>query len=64
MTDETLVERLKRLQARLLEIYAETVELRTDAETRAKDRRLNEWPETRHVSRQRDAIQSEPDDAN
>lgn len=60
MADETIVERLKRLQANLLEIYAETVALRTQAEANAKERKLTEWPELRRVI-SRSAVASEPD---
>lgn len=61
MADETLVERLKRLQASLLAIYAETVELRTQAEAQAKQRQLSGQPEFRRVIRPQHALAAEPD---
>jgi hypothetical protein len=45
MADENLIDRLKRLQEQLLAIYAETLALRAEAERKAKERNLSEWPD-------------------
>lgn len=62
MADETLVERLKRVQAQLLAIYAETVALRTEAEAQAEHRHLNAWPDFRRSRRPQASIQAEPNE--
>ena len=54
MAKDRIVQRLKRVQAKLVKICAETAALRVDAETRAARRQLNEWRERRRVSRQAD----------
>lgn len=59
MPAEPLAERLKRLQDQLLRLYAETVELREQAEKDAKNRRLNEWPKVGRMSR-RSSFDSDP----
>ena len=51
MNDSDLIERLRRLQDDLLRICSETMELRAEAEARAKQRQLNEYPELRHITR-------------
>lgn len=50
MSDKIL-RRLRRVRAKLLKIYAETVALRAQAEEGALRRQLNEWQERRRVSR-------------
>ena len=51
MAKDDIVQRLKRVQAKLAKIYAETVALRVDAEASAARRHLNDWRERRRVSR-------------
>jgi len=51
MAEETIAERLKRLQEQLLRIYAETVELCRQAEQSAGVRRHNDLSERRSISR-------------
>jgi len=44
MAEETLVERLKRLQSNLARVCAETADLRSDAASQSRARELSESP--------------------
>ena len=48
---DNILRRLRRVRAKLLKIYAETVALRAQVEEGALRRQMNEWQERRRVSR-------------
>ena len=59
MDDEGLIERLKRLQARLLDAFAEFTELRAAA--MQPTHRLNQWPYRERRASVREATPERPD---